>query len=365
MKQLWIVLMLLFVACVPWSQQIDLPLLGRAQLNIFSAMTFYQDGDSVLTDGISNTRNRLVRIGLERGRVHEYFEIHRFLGAVKDRLLVSTVDRQHILELYYVDPATLDTTSASNWKVPIDWALLQGPGDTLYSARLDSRGNYTPYRFEAQEQEPFWLDIEGVPTSITGDTLHLLIQNPDSGEIFIWSTEKRAVRARLRSSDPTAQVRFLTNGVLLLPPQYAGQENWRLYNVEGVEVAELNFRIPGADPLFFWFTPDLRRAVVCIRGEVNPETAVVNTDNFRRWLVREGHLFVPTRGVLNDSRVRVRTYPTLKAETLGHLDQGERVEVMERSGLRESIGEMNDYWYRIRRDDGLAGWSYGYFIDLQ
>ena len=98
-------------------------------------------------------------------------------------------------------------------------------------------------------------------------------------------------------------------------------------------VAELTFRIPGADPLFFWFTPDLRRAVACIRGRVNPETAVVNTEDFRRWLVREGHLFVPTRGVLNDSRVRVRAYPTLDAEIIGHLDRGDRVEVLERSGL--------------------------------
>jgi hypothetical protein len=363
MKRLWIVV--LFSATVIWSQQIDLPLLGRSPLNIFSAMTFYQDGHSVLTDGISNTRNRLVRIDLENGQVREYFEIHRFLGAVGERILVSTVDREHILRLRYIDPVRLVTTDAPGWKVPIDWALLQGPGDTLYSAQLDSRGTYTPYRFDPQQQGQVWLDIEGVPTSITGDTLHLLIHNPDSGEIFIWSTDKQAVRARLRSSDPTGQVRFLTNGVLLLPPQYAGQESWRLYNLEGAELGEITFRIPGADPLFFWFTPDVRRAVVCIRGEVNPETAVVNTEVFRRWLVREGHLFAPTRGVLNDSRVRMRAYPTLGAEILGHLERGDRVEVLERSGLRESIGSMSDYWYRIRTEDGLAGWSYGHFIDLQ
>jgi hypothetical protein len=243
--------------------------------------------------------------------------------------------------------------------------VLQGPQGTLYSARLDNRGIYTPYSFNPQDQRPNWLTVDGVPTSLSRDTLHLLIHNPDSGEIFIWSTEKQAVRARLRSSDPTGQVRFLTNSVLLLPPQYAGQESWRLYNVEGSQVGDVAFRIPGADPLFFWFTPDLRRAVVCIRGQVNPETAVVNTENFRRWLEREGHLFKPTRGVLNDSRVRVRTYPTLGAEIVGHLERGEWVEVLERSGLRESIGEMNDFWYRVRTEDGLAGWSYGHFIDLQ
>ncbi len=364
MKRLCIVVLTL-VGAVLWSQQIDLPLLGRASLNIFSAMTFYQEESSVLTDGISQTRNRLVRIDLENGRVSEYFEIHRFLGAVEDRLLVSTVDRQHNLELRFVDPSSLAGSSGPGWKVPIDWALLQGPEGMLYSARLDNRGTYTPYSFNPRDQKQIWLGIEGVPTSLTRDTLHLLIHNPDSGEIFIWSTEKQAVRARLRSSDPTGQVRFLTNGILLLPPQYAGQDRWRLYNVGGSAVGEVSFRISGADPLFFWFTPDLRRAVVCIRGRVNPETAVVNTESFRRWLEREGHLFIPSRGVLNDDRVRVRAYPTLGAEVLGHLERGDRVEVLERSGLRESIGEMNDFWYRIRREDGLAGWSYGYFIDLQ
>ena len=107
MKRLWIGALLVFAAAVLWPQQIDLPLLGRAPLNIFSAMTFYQDEGSILTDGISHMRNRLVRIELERGRVSEYFEIHRFLGAVEDRILVSTVDREHILKLRFVDPESL------------------------------------------------------------------------------------------------------------------------------------------------------------------------------------------------------------------------------------------------------------------
>jgi hypothetical protein len=365
MKRLLVEAALLLGALALESQQIDLPLLGRSPLNIYSAMTFVQEGSTVLTDGISGTRNRLVRIDLERGQVTEYLEIHRFLGAVGERILVSTVDREHILKLRFVDPQSLAITGAPGWPFAVDWGLVQGPGDTLYSARLDNRGIYTPYRFNPQKQGQFWLDIEGVPTSMTGDTLHLLIHNPDSGEIFIWSTEKEAVRARIRSSDPTGQVRFLTNGVVLLPPQYAGQDRWRLYNLEGAEVGEVVFHIPGVDPLFFWFSPDLKRAVACIRGRVNPETAVVNTEGFRRWLVQEGHLFVPTRGVLNDTRVRIRAYPTLNAEILGHLDRGDRVEVLERSGLRESIGEMRDFWYRIRTEDGLSGWSYGHFIDLQ
>jgi hypothetical protein len=365
MRRIWILVVFVCGTGFLWPEQFDLPLLGRISLNIFSAMTFHQHGDSVLTDGISGTRNRLVRIDLERGQVSEYFEIHRFLGVVDDRLLVSTVDRDHLLKLRFVDPVSLATSTGPGWKISIDWALLPGPEGAMYSARLDNRGIYTPYRFKPGEPEQQWLDIEGVPTSLTGDTLHLLIHNPDSGELFVWSTAKQAVRARLRSSDPMGQVRFLTNSVLLLPPQYAGQDRWRLYDVDGSPVGEITFRIPGADPLFFWFTPDLRRAVVCVRGRVNPETAVVNTERLRSWLTAEGHLFEPTRGVLNENRVRVRAYPTLGAQILGHLERGDRVEVIERSGARERIAEMNDFWYRVRREDGLVGWSYGQFIDLQ
>jgi hypothetical protein len=38
--------------------------------------------------------------------------------------------------------------------------------------------------------------------------------------------------------------------------------------------------------------------------------------------------------------------------------------VLERSGYREPIGDMVAPWYRVEAGDGRAGWSYGYFIDL-
>ncbi|GAJ06101.1 unnamed protein product, partial [marine sediment metagenome] len=92
MNRFWIVLVFMFTGLAVRAEEIDLPLLGRANLNIFSAMTFYEEEGSVLTGGISETRNRLVRIDLERGGVSEYFEIHRFLGRVDGRIVVSTVD---------------------------------------------------------------------------------------------------------------------------------------------------------------------------------------------------------------------------------------------------------------------------------
>jgi hypothetical protein len=365
LRQLWIVCVLIGSGLTAGAQQFDLPLLGRTALNIFSAMTFYEQENTLLTGGISETRNRLVRIDLADGAVTEYFEIHRFLGAAGDRVLVSTMNRDHVMNLLFVDPVTLERSAGPGWPVSIDWALLPGPDGAVYSASLDSRGVYAPFLFDLQSRRQSFLDVRGVPTSLTADTLHLLIHDPDTGEVVIWSTEEQAPHGRLRSGAPAGQVRFLTNSLLMLPPPYLGQHGWRLFDMTGRQVGEVQFRIPLGDPLFFWFARDLRRAVVCLRGRVNPETAVVNTESFRRWLQSQDFLFVTTSGVLNADRVRVRARPTLGAEVLGHLNRGDHVQVLDRSGLRARIESMNDFWYLVRSAEGLSGWSYGRFIDLE
>jgi hypothetical protein len=350
--------------CAP-ADNLDLPVLGRADLNFYSAMTYYETEGSLFTDGISGTRNRLVRIGLERGEVEEYFEIHRFFGQVEGKLVVATIDRDHILKYHFIDPLILKKQGMPDWKIPIDWAVVGGRNRSFYSARVDARGIYTPYNFDPDTDSLQWLDVKGVPASLSPDTLHLLVQNPEGGEVVIWDIEDGSARGRLRSNAPAGQIRFLSSSVLLVPPEYSGQERWRIHNLEGEEVGALSFRIRGGSPLFLWFSSDLNRAVACMRGALNPETAVLNSEPFKRWLQLQGYLFAPGSGVLNDSRVRIREYPTLSARVLGHLDRGQRVAVLERSGLPVPIDDMNDYWYKVRTDEGLTGWSYGYFITLE
>jgi hypothetical protein len=66
-----------------------------------------------------------------------------------------------------------------------------------------------------------------------------------------------------------------------------------------------------------------------------------------------------------DTRVRVRSAAKLDAGTLGYLEKGDRLEVLERSAEAMKVDTMNDYWYRVRRvTDGLTGWSYGAFLKL-
>ncbi len=78
-----------------------------------------------------------------------------------------------------------------------------------------------------------------------------------------------------------------------------------------------------------------------------------------------GLLFYPVSGTANDSHVRIREWPFLDAKNLGCLTKGDKLEILDRSGIKVKIGDMEDYWYKLRRvSDGIEGWSYGAFIDL-
>jgi hypothetical protein len=69
--------------------------------------------------------------------------------------------------------------------------------------------------------------------------------------------------------------------------------------------------------------------------------------------------------VANAGGVRVRQNANLEAQTLGMLERGDAVEVVDRSGVKEKIGGLEDWWYRVKRArDGLEGWAYGAYLDL-
>jgi hypothetical protein len=81
--------------------------------------------------------------------------------------------------------------------------------------------------------------------------------------------------------------------------------------------------------------------------------------------VRNLELNLPFFGVFNDSNVRVREYPKLESVQLGKLNEGTVVKILEMSSEKMRIDDMNDYWYKIKTKEGLIGWSYGHFINLE
>jgi hypothetical protein len=71
-------------------------------------------------------------------------------------------------------------------------------------------------------------------------------------------------------------------------------------------------------------------------------------------------------GEVNDNLVRVRSDYNLTSDTLGHVNTGEEVIILDRSDMKQKIGNMNDYWYKIiSKDSYLRGWMYGAFLDLK
>jgi len=72
-----------------------------------------------------------------------------------------------------------------------------------------------------------------------------------------------------------------------------------------------------------------------------------------------------TTGTTNDSRVRIREWPLLDAKHLDYLSVEDKLKILDLSGIKVKIGDMENYWYKIHRpSDGVEGWSYGAFIDL-
>ena len=68
---------------------------------------------------------------------------------------------------------------------------------------------------------------------------------------------------------------------------------------------------------------------------------------------------------LNDTRVRLRSEPNLSCETLGYLEKGDAVKIVDRSDEKFEIDGENWYWYEVETSDGKTGWIYGKYLDIE
>ncbi|MDA3849919.1 MAG: SH3 domain-containing protein [Spirochaetaceae bacterium] len=56
---------------------------------------------------------------------------------------------------------------------------------------------------------------------------------------------------------------------------------------------------------------------------------------------------------------------TSNSTVVGTLAQGTSVEILGQSATEETIGSNTGYWYRVKTSDGLDGWVFGAFLELQ
>jgi len=50
---------------------------------------------------------------------------------------------------------------------------------------------------------------------------------------------------------------------------------------------------------------------------------------------------------------------------LGYLDKNDRVQIIDQTVDTMKIGEMESVWYKVNLSNGIIGWVYGYFINLE
>ena len=84
------------------------------------------------------------------------------------------------------------------------------------------------------------------------------------------------------------------------------------------------------------------------------------------WVIKKSELpNIPVKAYCNDSRVRVRTEPNLKCDTITYLNPNDSLFIISRSDKKfEIIGERF-YWYMIQLPDKSTGWVYGKYLDIE
>ena len=66
---------------------------------------------------------------------------------------------------------------------------------------------------------------------------------------------------------------------------------------------------------------------------------------------------------ITSNNVNFRRYANLTSQILGQLNNGDRVEVVQKGDKKEKIGQWNNYWYKIKTQQGIEGWVFGQFIN--
>lgn len=68
---------------------------------------------------------------------------------------------------------------------------------------------------------------------------------------------------------------------------------------------------------------------------------------------------------ITSGNVRIRSQPNLQGTQLGYVQTNDTVEILERSNEKMVVQDMNNYWYKIRKPDGMEGWVYGEFVEVK
>jgi hypothetical protein len=60
--------------------------------------------------------------------------------------------------------------------------------------------------------------------------------------------------------------------------------------------------------------------------------------------------------------LRLRESYNVNSKTIKYLEKGQILEVLDMTPHREKIENMYEYWFKVKTQDNLVGWVYGYYI---
>jgi hypothetical protein len=71
------------------------------------------------------------------------------------------------------------------------------------------------------------------------------------------------------------------------------------------------------------------------------------------------------QGKLNESNVRIRALPNLNGDIIGSINKGTTVTILETTPEKMKIDKMEAPWFLVRTWEGVQGWVFGAFVDIQ
>jgi hypothetical protein len=69
-------------------------------------------------------------------------------------------------------------------------------------------------------------------------------------------------------------------------------------------------------------------------------------------------------GIIQGRVVNLRSRPSLDAKVVSKCKKSEPVIYMMKSKQKTQIGKLNEYWYKIRTQEGIVGWIYGHYLNI-
>ena len=73
----------------------------------------------------------------------------------------------------------------------------------------------------------------------------------------------------------------------------------------------------------------------------------------------------PLNAIINDTRVRLRTKPTIESDTWGFLNTGDNVVIKDKTDEKFTIDGESWYWYKVDAEGYPDGWVYGKYVDVE